>query len=336
MVTTPRYSGRVRRAKCDQQKLEEDTIIMEKRRSDNCRYSGVHHTPKQCEIIKIRWDIPGNDFMVAISKSACAGGSYSDIYIGRARRQVVAVKKVRQHAFSSENEYKRNCFREADVWKSLKHPNIVPFYGASIIGSMFYFISPWQSQGQIMQYLSANSHVDRMKILYQISGALAYLHSHTPKIIHGDISSQPNILVSAGGQPLLCDFGSSFRSPVTYDSASTCMYESGSLRYMAPELIKGMFAKSEASDTFAFAILSFEILSGDTPYVHLKSDVFVVFEILKGGRPHWTADMRAMYSEIESLIVDCWAELPSDRPTMMKVRQRIKDSMCSKVTFDLR
>lgn len=69
-----------------------------------------------------------------------------------------------------------------------------------------FMVSPWQANGDLMQYLKVHTSLDRLPVvsenerqtanfltrtvLYQVrqvADALLYLHSNKPKIIHGDI-----------------------------------------------------------------------------------------------------------------------------------------------------
>ena len=53
-------------------------------------------------------------------------------------------------------------YKEAVVWKRLKHPNIVPFLGVTI--EPFQFVSEWMPNGTITQYVVKNPGIDRIAL----------------------------------------------------------------------------------------------------------------------------------------------------------------------------
>ncbi len=59
----------------------------------------------------------------------------------------------------------KNLCREALVWKQLHHKNILPFLGVNYeyFKPRCCLISPWMKNGNIISYLQANKHHDRMK-----------------------------------------------------------------------------------------------------------------------------------------------------------------------------
>lgn len=101
---------------------------------------------------------------------------------------------------------KRRFGREAAVWNTIKHPNVVQFLGISRDfdrPDMPCMISPWFCHGNILDYLMKRSGVDKWPLVSfvcvvceacvelklsqvrDIASGLSYLHSQS--IIHGDL-----------------------------------------------------------------------------------------------------------------------------------------------------
>ncbi|KAG8895589.1 hypothetical protein FRB99_000451, partial [Tulasnella sp. 403] len=50
---------------------------------------------------------------------------------------------------------------EAQIWKNLDHPNILPFLGIFLKDDYLYLVSPWAENGPLPQYLRSNPNVNR-------------------------------------------------------------------------------------------------------------------------------------------------------------------------------
>ena len=50
------------------------------------------------------------------------------------------------------------------LWKQLRHPNVLPFYGA-YVADQFGMVSPWLGDGNIVQLTKKNPEVDRLRLV---------------------------------------------------------------------------------------------------------------------------------------------------------------------------
>ncbi|KAE9403429.1 hypothetical protein BT96DRAFT_990287 [Gymnopus androsaceus JB14] len=194
-------------------------------------------------------------------RSAVAGGGYSDVWRGilnsskngRGQELKVAVKVIRSHQYGdveSEDILKRRLARELDVWKQLKHPNILPLYGTvSGFGRYDSLVCPWMENGSVSRYMEKwgdiMSMTDRLQVLCEVAEGLRYLHSHG--IVHGDLTGS-NILIDDNRRACLCDFGLS--NIVTefqgvFSSHSTI---SGAIRWADATLFTNQAAQVESDD----------------------------------------------------------------------------------------
>lgn len=55
--------------------------------------------------------------------------------------------------------------REVNVWKSLSHPNILQFYGANPLSTPPFLVCALMRNGDAVEYLRRNPHVDRIPIV---------------------------------------------------------------------------------------------------------------------------------------------------------------------------
>ncbi|EIN11966.1 kinase-like protein, partial [Punctularia strigosozonata HHB-11173 SS5] len=123
--------------------------------------------------------------------------------------------------------------REIDIWKRLRHPHILPFFGACSIADPPFAISALK-QADASSYLRSNPDADRIQIILEAILGLIYLHEHS--VVHGDLKAS-NILIDERGVACLADFGlSKLRMhTTTIRSRSTGRMGTGTSRWMSPE-----------------------------------------------------------------------------------------------------
>ncbi|KAG8903246.1 hypothetical protein FRB99_003563 [Tulasnella sp. 403] len=238
-------------------------------------------------------------------------GGFCDIFRGRHREfGRVALKRLRI-ALPLSNEYVEILWREAETWKELTHPHILPFLGTYSDNGQLYLVSPWAENGSLPEFLSKRPKENRAKLLCEAAEALAYLHRKG--IVHGDIKGG-NILVSASRSVLLCDFGlSKLVSSVT----APAQRGAGTSRWQALEIMEGRTRGFE-SDVYSFGITIYET----------KNDVAVYNSVKRGVRPVTepsTSPRGISYSSLWEVAEKCWDGEPSERPAMEAVFLRLRN-----------
>ncbi|KIJ52444.1 hypothetical protein M422DRAFT_243228 [Sphaerobolus stellatus SS14] len=257
-----------------------------------------------------------------ISKNPVDGGGYSDIWTGMLYDERVAIKILRQFSVSVkarvESKLSKRVWREYMIWSTLSHPNILPFLGFSNdFTEMAAFnipalISPWMSNGTLVSYLEGNPNKRNASMLLGIADGLNYLHARN--IIHGDLRGG-NVLISGKGVPCLTDFGLSRLLSETR-GLTTTSEAAGSLRWMAPELLKGNNGKvTKASDVWAFGMTTIEIISGKRPFFEINLDPVVLRTVVEGNIP----SRNDMPDEIWSVCLACWTYQATSRPQISQI-----------------
>ncbi|EAU83453.2 TKL/TKL-ccin protein kinase [Coprinopsis cinerea okayama7 len=273
-----------------------------------------------------------------LDQQKVANGGFSDVYLGelvsRLRpTRMVAVKALRGvHLRGAEARAKliQRLYREAGLWCSLNHPNVLPFLGLSeesICEGCPALVSPYCRNGTVFEYVQAYPHINRLPIIRGIANGLQYLHSQT--VVHGDLKVD-NILMSDTGQPLLCDFG---RSKFETRRGFTTVF-TGACNYMAPELFQqGDTDASEptttkASDVYAFSLVCVEVLSGQRALPRFRMEHQLMAFVVNGGRPR-RDKLEPLPVEptnwIWPILEACWQHNPYDRPTMKNIAELLKD-----------
>lgn len=137
-------------------------------------------------------------------------GGYGDVYSARYREILVAVKKLKPEMV--DVRLKKEFEREIEVMRSIRHPNIVMFYGAGELknGSLF-LVLEFLSRGSLKSILDNKgiilSHELELSFALDAAKGMEFLHSLIPPRIHRDLKSC-NLLVSSQWIVKVSDFGS--------------------------------------------------------------------------------------------------------------------------------
>jgi len=165
------------------------------------------------------------------------------------------------------------------------------------------------------KYLQNNPNADRMRLISQVAGGMAYLHRY--KIIHGDIKPK-NILVNDKHDACITDFG---LSRILDVSGFTTQTVKGTYRWMAYELLayellgRAVPRITAASDIWAFGMTVLEVLTGRLPFYRLYSDSAVIISVVNGSRPQHR-DYPEISDKIWLILEQCWDADLAQRPSM--------------------
>ncbi|CAE6440391.1 unnamed protein product [Rhizoctonia solani] len=285
--------------------------------------------------------------ILKISDYPMSFGGFGDVYCATLQNgDRIGIKCVRVLTNSSSDGKKllRNAAHELYVWSKCKHPNVIELLGVMLFRDQIAMVSPWLENGHLRYFLSHMSQVDRCALCVQIADGVAYLHqqsivsslrSRRPETSErlGDRStctkyqpvlSQENILISKDHNPKLTDFGNSALAEYTLQFTHSSTVQGMSLRWAAPEIIQEESKPTQASDVYA---LGMEVISREMPYAGAK-DSAIVFKVVAGTKP--TRPKTHIPAEIEqadrlwSMLIDCWASDPQERPKASEVRDMMK------------
>jgi hypothetical protein len=172
----------------------------------------------------------------------------------------VAVKRVRGSAGHAEVHRLRH---EAEVLAELDHPRIVRVLEVVEDADGVAIVMPYAAGGSLERLLAERGRLtpeQAVAVLAPIVDALA--SAHRRRIVHGDVKPA-NILFTADGEPLLSDFGVA-RSLGRQDNPDLGV--SGTAEYLDPDVAQGATRLDVRSDIYSMGVVSYEALTGKTPY----------------------------------------------------------------------
>lgn len=169
------------------------------------------------------------------------------------------------------------------------------------------------------------SFLDVLRIARSIAQAMNYCHRDAIPgciLLHRDLKPD-NIGFMLDGTVKIIDFGlakiiesASVDSPDVYAMSG----ETGSLRYMAPEVADGL-PYNWAADVYSFGIILWELAAGKKPFEGLNRELFYERVVHGGERPH--LKLNKWPEALTSVMTECWDADMTNRPTFENIVQRI-------------
>lgn len=248
-------------------------------------------------------------------------GGMASVYLGtdEVLGRSVAVKVLSPEF--QESDVGARFRREGRTAARLSHPNIVQVYDAGEDElderRVSYIVMEHVSGGDLRQKIAERGTLsaDEISSLSGIAAGLA--HAHGRGIVHRDIKPH-NILMDENGQPKLTDFGIA-RALDTTQFTQTGMYL-GTARYSSPEQLQGKETTTK-SDVYSLGATLYEAVTGEPPFSGTPIEI-ATQHVHKPPKP--PGELESVDEGLETLILDCLAKDPDDRPTADSVERRLK------------
>lgn len=158
-----------------------------------------------------------------------------------------------------------------------RHPFVVKLYYAFQDHEKLYLILEYAQGGELFTRMLTERMLPEDTAAFYMAEmvlALEHLH-HTVGVVYRDLKPE-NILLDSEGHLLLTDFG---LSKVAVDGEHRCRSMTGTLEYMAPEVLL-QESYGTAVDWWSFGILGYDLLTGASPF-RANNDSKVKQKILK-------------------------------------------------------
>ena len=192
---------------------------------------------------------------VEVTGKKLGRGSFGEVLEAKIPGGVCAVKKM-SDAISTQEEGWEMFHKELNVLTRLRHPHIVQFLGVKP------GIEGFNIPALVTEKLSTDLHSMllheaepvplnlKFSILHDVAGGLFFLHSHSPVIIHRDLTAT-NVLLNSAMVAKIADLGMARLIP---DGTEKLTIRPGNLDYMPPEAYGNRY--EESLDVFSFGVLA--------------------------------------------------------------------------------
>ena len=251
---------------------------------------GVPHDPRRDS----RHDpLVGADLDGVMIVRLVAEGGMGRVYEGWQEQpgRPVAVKVMR--AGIASGSLLKRFEHEARILGRLRHPGIAQIHTVGIHDSAGrqepYFVMEFiPHAASIVAYAESHqlSAHQRLDLFRQV--CLAVAHGHQRGVIHRDLKPS-NMLVDAGGQPKVIDFG--IARSTDADMALTSLHTDvgqliGTLQYMSPEQFDADPDELDVrSDVYALGVVLYELLTGQPPYELRQKPVYEAARVVREATP---------------------------------------------------
>ncbi|KAM4045663.1 serine/threonine-protein kinase SIK1 isoform 2-T2 [Anomaloglossus baeobatrachus] len=189
-------------------------------------------------------------------------GNFAVVKLARHRvtNTQVAIKIIDKTRLDLVNLEK--IYREVQIMKRLRHPNIIRLYQVMETKDMIYIVTEYARNGELFDYLTIRGRLSeeeaRVKFL-QILSAVEYCHSQN--IVHRDLKTE-NLLLSEGMDVKLADFGFGNFYMEGRPLSTWC----GSPPYAAPEVFQGKEYEGPLLDVWSLGVVLYVLLCGSFPF----------------------------------------------------------------------
>lgn len=252
-------------------------------------------------------------------------GSFGQVHVGMNKQTgvLMAVKRFRM-----EEAVMKDVRTEVELLRSVKHKNIVRYFGAQMDKTYLHIFQEWVPGGSVSSLLSKFGSFSVEVIQSYLSQTLSgLLYLHKVNIMHRDLKGS-NILVNDEGIVKLADFGASKKLAHLEDDLMMSLTVRGTPYFMAPEVFEEKY--SAKADIWGIGCVAFQMATSRPPWKDQGfSNPISLFNHIKkqkGGPPmqhpesdSFSARQQTAWILFEEMVRKCFDQDPTMRPSAFQL-----------------
>lgn len=210
-------------------------------------------------------DISMDDFNII---SVIGRGYYGKVMLveNKYNKEICAMKTIHKARLIKEKKV-HTVLAERNILIKVNHPFIVNIKYAFQNETKLYIGMEYVPGGELFHMMQVVENLPMKAVrIYVAEVGLALEYIHSLGIVYRDLKPE-NILITAEGHVKLTDFGLAKVLQDDEGEEETTKTFCGTNEYLPPEMIKREYYGSMI-DWWALGILTYELIYGDTPFVH--------------------------------------------------------------------
>src|SRR6201993_2200007 len=239
-----------------------------------------------------------------------ASGGTSTVYRGLDTRldRPVALK-VMDSRYAGDEQFLTRFQLEARTVARLKNPGLVAVYDQGLDAQHPFLVMELIEGGTLRELLAERGPMPPhavVAVLRPVLGGLAA--AHLAGLVHRDVKPE-NVLISDDGEVKIADFG--LVRAVAAAGITSASVILGTAAYLSPEQVRDGSA-SPRSDVYSVGILTYELLTGSTPFTG-DSALSIAYQRLDADVPPPSAAIVGVQTQFDELVERATARDPAGR-----------------------
>lgn len=246
-------------------------------------------------------------------------GGMAAVYEATKNGEALALKRPLP-GFLDDERSRQRFLREAELGRTLHHPNIIRIFDHGQVGSTPYFAMELVRGETLATRLDREGRLalpEAAHLAAQVAEALDYAHSKG--VIHRDLKPS-NIMIEPLGEVKVVDYGVARAQHLEEVTATRAFL--GTPSYSAPESVQA--ASQPASDIYSLGVVLFEMLTGSLPFTG-DTALVVVQHHSTTPPPAPSSLNHTLPTGIDRLVLQMLSKDPTDRPSAEELRNALSD-----------
>ena len=189
-------------------------------------------------------------------------GGMASVFKAQRRRELTALKRPLA-SLLDDSQFRERFLREAEIGRTLNHPNIVRILERGDVGRVPYFTMELLPGETLQEYIAREGPASpRTAVAIAVQMAEALDFAHSKGVVHRDLKPS-NVMLLPDGTVKVMDFG--IARARRFEGMTATAAFLGTPNYVAPEMIDGRGTEPR-SDLYGLGLILYELLTGRTPF----------------------------------------------------------------------